>query len=115
MKELKINEEHLREALGAIENLMKVLEEDAKVLRNKEADIFVRYMAYQRASFIAVTHIWILSAAKQMMVAGNHLNHPIFKTEESLKNGWGKFDLEGCEFFKSQDEEKETEKNTGSQ
>jgi len=99
MKERKIDEEHLKVLVKSIEKANEFIAMDINILKNKEADIFVRFMAYQRSVYFALIHAPVMVASKNMLIAGYSLHNPIFKTAEALKNGWGELSVDNCEFF----------------
>jgi hypothetical protein len=102
MKELKIDEEHLDEIANEIYSLISYLKEDVNSIKNKDADIFERYMAYCKLLGV-ISHINMgCNLHKTSMYLGHCIAYETFQTEEAKRCGWALDNLEKNPFFKDE-------------
>ncbi|CAB4151759.1 hypothetical protein UFOVP685_50 [uncultured Caudovirales phage] len=104
MSNYVVDHEELKALANKAGMLFDKLNEDLKMLRDENADIFESYMAYNRIRFVLKGIELALNISKSAMVSGHVLQNPLFHTEAGKKNGWDNPITFDHPFFMDKDE-----------
>ncbi|HHT9109569.1 MAG TPA: hypothetical protein ACFYDZ_00250 [Candidatus Brocadiaceae bacterium] len=88
MSELKIDEDYLLEFAEGISLFIKRVLVDKNVICDKNADIFLRYMAFVRVYGYLEAHTTITQALQDAFCFGRSSCHEVFKTKMYGDLGW---------------------------
>lgn len=106
MNEIKINEDAITHLANSIENHANNLLDGVVVLKNKNNDVFTRYMTFVRLSPLVDVVNMLITISKECFMFGHDVNHPFLQTKEAEKTAWASFSLEGNPFFTDEAMEK---------
>lgn len=109
MKDLVIDEKYLKHVVKNVENLMEAMTCELDKLKDKNEDMFIRYMSYIRLHCILETNEFFLNLHKTSILAGHSLADPRMHTKKCKENGWDEFKTEYDSFFVNPDDETEEE------
>ncbi len=99
MTDLKIDEEELNAIAYLLEELCKCINTDILILRDKEEDLFNRYMAYNRSDSILRSAEFGMKLSRKFMKSGHNLNDKTLHAKEGVKNDWDKSSIAENPFF----------------
>ncbi len=102
---------HLERLASAVEALQDCITIDILLLRNKNADLFERYMAYTRSYFFIRLCEFSGESMKMNLASGHQIHHPALQTEMAKKNGWDTV-AKGHPFFIDDDSDEGKEKDS---
>lgn len=104
MSNFVVDNKELNSLADAIDRLKDSLTKDVEHLRNKNADVFNRYMAYNKLRSLLKGVDLVLNIAHKSTVAGHNLNDPMFHTKAGVDNGWDEIKKFDHPFFKDEDD-----------
>lgn len=99
MSNMVVDNKELDGLADAVERLIKSLKIDIDFLRDENADIFNRYMAYNKLRSLLKGVDLVMSVAHKSMIAGHNLQDEMFHTEAGIKNGWDHAKTDDHPFF----------------
>ena len=94
-----VDERFLNHLADTLQTIRKNIKNDIDDLRNKEGDIFARYMAYCRAKATIRSFEFLADMGAFLLKDGHTLNHEYFKTQEYIEAGWNDDHLAKNDFF----------------
>lgn len=107
MSNYVVDNEELMALADKVKNMSEQLNKDAEYLRDENADIFHRYMAYNKLRSMMKGLDVIMSLCKSSMVTGHNLQDPMFHTEAGIDNGWDKPKVFDHPFFIDEEDKNE--------
>lgn len=102
MENLKVDNEHLNDLAKFTERLISEFQKDVALLKDDKADIFDRYMAFNRCATLANFIEPIKKSLIASMIGGHNLQNKIFHTESGKKNGWDNPKPDDHPFFENE-------------
>jgi CTP:phosphocholine cytidylyltransferase-like protein len=102
MKEFEIDEEYVEQTINDMMNLVGFLNKEINTLRDKNNDIFNRYMTFCRLASANESMRDSYRLFRNAFRMGFDINHNIFQTEASKKTGWGENNVSENPFFKQE-------------
>lgn len=107
MSNFVVDNKELNGLADAVDRLRNSLEKDVNHLRDEKADLFNRYMAYNKLRSMLKAVDLVMTVSHKSMIAGHNLQDPMFHTEAGKENGWEEAKLFDHPFFKDEDEKDE--------
>jgi hypothetical protein len=112
MKNLVIDNKFLNTIAEGMEQLIDAMQDDIALLKDKNGDIFYRYMAFHRCAALVSVAMPLKDIVKNSMCGGHGLQNEIFHTESAKQNGWDKETSENHPFFKQESDDKDDDEST---
>lgn len=107
MSNYVVDNKELKSLADAVDKFRDSLSKDVAHLRDENADVFNRYMAYNKLRSMLKGVDLVMSIAHKSTIAGHNLNDPMFHTEAGKDNGWDEIKKFDHPFFKDEDEKDE--------
>jgi hypothetical protein len=104
MSKFVVDNKELKALADSVKRMTEQLNKDAEYLRDEKADVFNRYMAYNKLRSTLKGLDAIMSLCKSSMIAGHNLQDEMFHTEAGLDNGWDEPQTFDHPFFKDEEE-----------
>ncbi len=105
MQKPEIDNSTILELADDFQKFIDVLQDDIRILRDENADIFKRFMTYFKIGAFIKSTIDIKQHIDNAICAGHMLNHPVLQTEESKEAGWDEINLHYSPFFIDKEKE----------
>lgn len=111
MSKLRIDEEHLNDLAGTYESFIELLQKNMKKIKDKNEDIFERYMSYWFLKNLLQMIDVCTTLTKDTLLSGHLLNHSVFNTEVYRNKNWDELEPEEHPFFMKSDDEKKNKES----
>ena len=105
MKDLKIDEDYLGSMVDISTNLMGKIMSDIVILNDKDADVFLRFMAFNRIRALHMSLSIIMDVQHMGMLSGHCLQDSFFHTKEGKQNNWHESRISEHPFFCQKEKE----------
>lgn len=99
MDKLIPDNRYLNEVAGSVEGFIEQLQEEVALLKDENADIFSRFMAYNRCQALRKITKPLADVIGVAMAAGFNISHEIFQTPTAIECGWDEPHPEINHFF----------------
>ncbi len=103
MKQLEIDEEFIEETIDATIKVVEYLNGEIKELRDKNNDIFDRYITFCRLTCVLNGLKHLHYQFRNSFRTGFDLNDTVFNTNKCKEAGWKDNDVSGNPFFKQEE------------
>ena len=101
-----VDEEYLFRVAASLRDFAEMLLADTSLLKDKDAEPFVRYLVYNRASNLLNLVDSVFAVCRRSLRTGFNLNHPIFQSEHAVQGGWDvDFSVQGDDYFVGEKQE----------
>jgi hypothetical protein len=109
MEKLLPDEKYINHMAENLEHLISHIQKDIAKLKDKNSDVFERFMAFSRSrSFIDTAEI-VMGSIRKAMVAGHCLQNKSLHTEMAKKHGWDVCKSSDHPFFLQDDKDDDSD------
>lgn len=99
MEKVKADNLHLYKTADAMDHMIEHIESDVSLLRDRDADQFSRFMAYNRIRTYLSTAQLVLKLAHASIMTGHTIQHESLQTDAAKEHEWNIVKAESHPFF----------------